>query len=83
MVDPSRKEIFYLTMHSTHFVYGYMVSDMVKDHSGKKKICCSHMEYFFLLTARVLLYAPSHKQDRTNQSICYTSCGALVGMRMT
>ena len=28
-----RKEIFYLTMHSTHFIYGYMASrHMVKDH---------------------------------------------------
>ena len=23
-----RKEIFYLTTHSTHFIYGYMASDM-------------------------------------------------------
>ena len=23
-----RKELFYLTMHSTHFVYGYMASDI-------------------------------------------------------
>ena len=23
-----RKEIFYLTMHSTHFIYGYMASDI-------------------------------------------------------
>ena len=23
-----RKEMFYLTMHSTHFIYGYMVSDI-------------------------------------------------------
>ena len=22
-----RKEMFYLTMHSTHFIYGYMASD--------------------------------------------------------
>ena len=28
-----RKEMFYLTAHSTHFTYGYMASDMVKDHS--------------------------------------------------
>ena len=28
-----RKEMFYLTMHPTHFIYGYMASDMVKDHS--------------------------------------------------
>ena len=34
-----RKEIFYLTMHSTHFIYGYMASDIcVKDHTGRKEI---------------------------------------------
>ena len=28
------KEMFYLTTHTTHFVYGYIASDlMVKDHS--------------------------------------------------
>ena len=25
-----RKEMFYLTTHSTHFIYGYMASDMWK-----------------------------------------------------
>ena len=25
------KEMFYLTTHSTHFIYGYMASDMVKE----------------------------------------------------
>ena len=29
--------MFYLTMHSTYFIYGYMVSDMVKDHSNSEK----------------------------------------------
>ena len=35
-----RKEIFYLTMHSTHFIYGYMASDIiiVKDHSDSQKV---------------------------------------------
>ena len=28
--------MFYLTMHLTHFIYGYMVSDMVKDHSDSE-----------------------------------------------
>ena len=28
-----RKEIFYLMWFSTHFIYGYIVLDMVKDHS--------------------------------------------------
>ena len=27
--------MFYLTTHSTHFIYGYMASHMVKDHSGR------------------------------------------------
>ena len=31
------REMFYLTTHSTHFTYGYMASDMVKDHSDSEK----------------------------------------------
>ena len=34
-----------------------------------------------LLTARVLLYASSHRQDDTFHSLCYTSHGALAGTR--
>ena len=32
--NEGRKEMFYLTTHSTYFIYGYMASDiiMVKDH---------------------------------------------------
>ena len=26
-INEGRKEMFYLTMHSTHFIYGYMVSE--------------------------------------------------------
>ena len=30
--------MFYLTTHSTHFIYGYMaVEDMVKDHSDSER----------------------------------------------
>ena len=36
---------------------------------------------FFLLTARVLLYASSHWQDNTYHSLCYTSHGVLAGTR--
>ena len=32
-----RTEMFYLTTHSTHFIYDYMASDMVKDHSDSEK----------------------------------------------
>ena len=29
--------MFYLMMHSTHFIYRYMGSDMVKDHSDSER----------------------------------------------
>ena len=29
--------MFYLMTHSTHFIYGYMASHMVKDHSVSEK----------------------------------------------
>ena len=32
-----KKEMFYLTTHSTHYIYGYMASDMVKDHSDSER----------------------------------------------
>ena len=28
MVKDERKEMFYLTTHATHFIYGYMASDI-------------------------------------------------------
>ena len=31
------REMFYLTTHSTHFIYGYMASHMVKDHSDSER----------------------------------------------
>ena len=39
------------------------------------------MGYSFRLAARVLLYAPSHKQDSTYHSLCYINRGALAGTR--
>ena len=39
------------------------------------------MDYSFQLTARVLLYAPSLRQDSTYHGLCYTSRGALAGMK--
>ena len=47
----------------------------------RKETCCRHIGYSYRLTARVLLYAPSHRQDNTYHSLCYTSRGALAGTR--
>ena len=78
-----RKEMFYLTTHSTHFIYGYMASDIWLRTIliVRKETCCRHIGYSFRLTARVLLHAPSHRQDSTYQGLCYTSRGALAGTR--
>ena len=47
----------------------------------KQETCCRHMGCSFRLAARVLSYAPSHRQDSTYHSLCYTSRGALAGTR--
>ena len=77
------REMFYLTTHSTHFIYGYMASDIWLSTIliVRKETRCRHIGYSYRLTARVLLYAPSHRQDNTYHSLCYTSRGALVGTR--
>ena len=78
-----RKEMFYLTTHSTHFIYGYMASDIWQRTTriAREETRCRHMGYSFRLAARVLLYASFYRQDNTYHRLCYTSRGALAGMR--
>ena len=77
------REMFYLTTHVTHFIYGYMASDIWLRTIliERKETRCRHIGYSYRLTARVLLYASSHRQDNTYHGLCYTSCGALAGTR--
>ena len=65
------REMFYLTTHSTHFIYGYMASDiwLRTIQIVRKETRCRHIGYSYRLTARVLLYAPSHRQDNTYHSL--------------
>ena len=73
--------MFYLTTHSTHFIYGYKASDIRLRTIliVRKETRCRHIGYSYRLTARVILYAPSHRQDNTYHGHCYTSRGALAG----
>ena len=77
------REMFYLTTQSTHFIYGYMASDIWLRTIliVRKETRCRHIGYSYRLTPRVLLYAPSHRQDSTYRGLCYTSRGALAGAR--
>ena len=78
-----KREMFYLTTHSTHFIYGYMASDIWLRIIliVRKETRCHHIGYSYRLTARVLLYAPSHRQYNTYHGLCYTSREALAGTR--
>ena len=75
--------MFYLTTHSTHFIYGYMASDtwLRTILIVRKETRCRHIGYSYRLAASVLLYAPSHRQDNTYHGLFYTSHGALAGTR--
>ena len=77
------REMFYLMTHSTHFINGYMASDIWLRTIliVRKETRCHHIGYSYRLTARVILYAPSHRHDSTYQGLCYTSRGALAGTR--
>ena len=72
--------MFYLTTHLTHFIYGYMASDIWLRTIliARKETRCRHVGYSYRLTARVILHAPSHTQDNTYHGLCYTSRGTLT-----
>ena len=77
------RDMFYLTTHSTHFIYGYMASEIWLRTIliVRKKTRCRHIGYSLRLTARVILFAPSHRQDSTYHGLCYTSRRELAGTR--
>ena len=78
-----RKKEGNVLFNDAHFIYSYMASDIWLRTIliVRKETRCRHIGYTFRLTARVLLYAPSHRQDSTYHGLCYTSRGALAGTR--
>ena len=56
---------------------------MVKDHSHSEKgnPLPPHGLLFPISSKGSFKYAPSHRQNSTYHGLCYTSCGALAGMR--
>ena len=75
-----RRKYLFNDALNTFYLLLYGVRHMVKDHSDSgKETRRRHIGYSFRLTARVLLYAPSHRQDSTYHGLCYTSRGALAG----
>ena len=68
-----RKEMFCLTTHSTHFIYGYMASDIwlrtiliVREETR-----CRHIGYSFRLVAR--LFYMHHPRDRIAHTTAFVT----------
>ena len=61
--------MFYLMTHSTHFIYGYMASDIWLRTIliVRKETRCHHIVYSYRLTARVLLYTHTIEIKRKNR----------------
>ena len=83
-VHPCTTLRFPHTQGSTHlrlygYIYGYMASDIWLRTILIVRKESRHIRYYLRLTGKVLLYAPSHRQDNTYHGHCYTSRGALAG----
>ena len=65
---------------NTFYLRLYGVRHMVKDHSDSEK-GNPLLPHRLLLSINRKGYAPSHRQDNTYHSLCYTSRGALAGTR--
>ena len=78
--EERKKKMFYLTTHSRHFVYGYMVSDMLKDHSYSRRENWLPLLHglFFLISSKGSFICIILQQDSTYHCLCYTSHGALT-----
>ena len=66
-MQDQEQEMLYLTTHSTHFIDGYMASDIWYRTTQivRKETRCRHMGCSLRLAARVLLYASSHRTTHT------------------
>ena len=67
--------MFYLTTHSTPFIYGYMASDIWLRTIliVREETCCRHIGYSFRLAARVLLYYIHHPTDRIAHTTAFVT----------
>ena len=65
--------MFYLTTHATHFIYGYMASDIWLRTIliVRKETRCRHIGYSFRLAARVLYM--HHPTDRIAHTMAFVT----------
>ena len=75
--------MFSLAMHSARSNYGYVAVStwLGTTYDERGDPLPPRHGYSFRTVASDFLYAPFHKQNITYSALCYTSCGALAGMR--
>ena len=74
--------MFYLTTHSTHFIYGEMASDIWSDYSDSERgNPLPPHGLLFPINNNIILCATSPIDYYTYHDLCYTSRGALAGTR--
>ena len=74
LLPPEReREMFYLTTHSTHFIYGYMASDIWLRTIliVRKETCCRHIGYPFRLAVRA--FYMHHPTDRITHTTAFVT----------
>ena len=67
------REMFYLTTHSTHFIYGYMASDIWLRTIliVRKETCCRHIGYSYRLTQG--FFYMHHPTDRITHTTAFVT----------
>ena len=72
--------MFYLTTHSTHFINGYMASDIWLRTIliVRKETRCRHIGYSYRLATRVLLYTVTGRDDTDTFSSCHPFPGFFL-----
>ena len=83
-----RNEMFYLTTHSTHFIYGHTSSDIrlrITRITREETRCYLSECYFWWLAAMEVLYASPRKQNNAYHDCRYTSYEVLceLGKHLT
>ena len=66
---------------NTFYLRLYGVRHMVKYHSDSERNLLLSHGLLFPISSKVILDAPSHRQDSTYHGLSYTSRGALTGMK--
>ena len=70
--------MFYSMMHSTHFIYGYMVEDHSDSERGN--LMLPH-GLLFPINSHGSFICTTPQTDNTYHGLCYISCGSLVAFK--